>query len=602
MKKIELLAPAKNYEFGINAIKCGADAVYIGAASFGARAAVGNSISDIEKLVNYAHFYGAKVYVTINTILSDSEILEAQTLIQNLYNIGVDAVIIQDMGLLELDLPIIPLFASTQCHNNSIEKVKFLEKVGFQRVILARELSLNQISQIRKNTSVELESFIHGALCVCYSGQCYLSYAIGGRSGNRGECAQPCRKKYSLIDEKGKIISKESHLLSLKDMNRYEYIEELINAGITSLKIEGRLKDINYVKNIVSFYRQKLDLMIEGGDIFPVSSGKTIINFSPNPHKTFNREYTDYFLNERSKNIASFKTPRFMGESLGVVKEVFKDSFILENSKMILNNADGISYFNNDGNIYGTQINKVVGNKIFPNNMKNIKKGVIIYRNSDQKFLKKIESASIFRKIGVSFLIKFDKEGVFVQAKDEDLNFINEFISKEFEKAHNKEKALESITKQFSKLGETDFYLQDIEIIGENITFIPVSEINTIRRSIVDKLTEERKKNYKRKIFVIEKNSYPFPEKNLGFEGNVINKYAEMFYKRHCVEKIQPAAECASDMTDKKVMTTKFCLKYQFNLCSKSEKTSLKLFLIDEKNKKYRLNFDCSKCVMEVYY
>jgi putative protease len=297
MKQIELLAPAKDLESGITAIKCGADAVYIGAGKFGARVSAGNNFEDIEKLIQFAHFYRAKVYITVNTILNDDEIIQAQKLIKKLYEIGADALIIQDMGLLELELPPMPVFASTQCHNNTPEKIDFLEKTGFNRAILARELSLEQIKEIRSRTNIGLESFIHGALCVCYSGQCYMSYAIGGRSGNRGECAQPCRKKYSLIDSNNKIISDKQHLLSLKDLNLSCYIKELIEAGITSFKIEGRLKDINYIKNTVAFYRKKIDEVLENTRYKKSSSGETFIDFIPDPYKTFNRGYSEYFLN-----------------------------------------------------------------------------------------------------------------------------------------------------------------------------------------------------------------------------------------------------------------------------------------------------------------
>jgi len=305
MKKLELLSPAKDLDCSIAAINCGADAVYIGAPKYGARIAVGNSIEDITALVNYAHKFRAKVYVTVNTILYEEELEEVQKLIHQLYEISVDAIIIQDMGILEMDLPPIPLFASTQAHNYSVDKIKFLEQTGIQRIILARELSLKQIKEIRNNTQVDLEFFIHGALCVCFSGQCYFSYVTTGRSANRGECSQPCRMLYSLEDAEGNTILRDKYLLSLKDLNLSAHLRELIDAGITSFKIEGRLKDISYVRNVTAFYRQKLDEIIASDNSLSKSScGKVYSGFTPDINKTFNRGYTDYFISGRKKEIA----------------------------------------------------------------------------------------------------------------------------------------------------------------------------------------------------------------------------------------------------------------------------------------------------------
>ncbi|MEQ8225541.1 MAG: peptidase U32 family protein, partial [Candidatus Eremiobacterota bacterium] len=353
MKKIELLSPAKDLECGMAAIKCGADAIYIGAERFGARVSAGNSPEDIKELVSFAHRYFARVYVTLNTILTDKETGQAKELMEKLYETGVDAFIIQDMGFLEMDLPPVPLFASTQCHNNSAEKIRFLEQVGFKRAILARELSLKEIKYIREKTEIELEFFVHGALCVCYSGQCYLSYAIGGRSGNRGDCAQPCRKIYSLVDESGNFIIKDKYLLSLKDLNLSGYIRELVDAGINSFKIEGRLKDINYVKNIVSFYRQKIDL----AGYKKTSSGNISINFTPDPEKTFNRGYTDYFFNGRRKDITSFNTPKSTGKSCGKILKCDKNSFYLTYHS--LKAGDGICFFDDTSILRGTSVKKV---------------------------------------------------------------------------------------------------------------------------------------------------------------------------------------------------------------------------------------------------
>jgi len=554
MKKIELLAPAKDFETGKVAIQCGADAVYIGANKFGARASAGNNLDDIKNLVKFAHKYWAKVYITVNTILKDSEIIEAQQLIHKLYELGADAIIIQDMGLLELDLPPIPLFASTQVHNNTWQKVDFLEKVGFQRVILARELNLEEIKEIRANTNIELESFAHGALCVSYSGQCYLSYANGGRSGNRGECAQPCRKAYTLTDSQGQILAKDKYLLSLKDLNLSNHLDDLIKAGVTSFKIEGRLKDINYIKNIVSYYRHKID--------------KTLSSFEFNPHKTFNRGYTNYFLTGRNKKITAFNSPKHIGEPMGLIETVK------------LNNGDGVTYFDKDNKLQGT------------NEPKLIKKGTYIYRNFDYDYLKQLKALKIKRKIEVK--INFSLDGL--RLTDEDGNTIKHEINEKLKPAQNSEMARQNILKQLSKLGETDFYSEEISISLDETPFIPVSSLNKIRRQAVEKLEQERLRNFPKKSFKIVPNDYPYPAKKLDFSANVLNNHAKQFYNRHGICEIEPAAESGINMAGKKLMTTKHCLKYQFNLCKKSEEP---LYLIGEHNK-YRLEFDCNKREMFV--
>jgi len=556
MKKIELLAPAKDLLTGITAIQCGADAVYIGAGKFGARASAANSLEDIQKLINFAHKYWAKVYITINTVLTDKEISEAQKLIQRLYEIGADAIIVQDMGFLELDLPPVPLFASTQAHNNTWQKVDFLEKVGFQRVILPRELNLTQIKEIKSKTNIDLEFFVHGSLCVSYSGQCYMSYANGGRSGNRGECAQPCRKAYTLTNSKGKIIAKDKYLLSLNDMNLSDYLDDLIEAGITSLKIEGRLKDVNYIKNIVSYYRQKLD--------------KKTAEFPFSPQKTFNRGFTSYFLTGRNKNIVSSDSPKHIGEPMGNI----------ENAK--LNNGDGITYFDKDNTLLGT------------NDFKAITAGTKIYRNYDHEYMKALKSLKIARKIGVKIAFNADC----LKFTDEDGNTIEYKINFDFEPAQNTEMALQNIQKQLSKLGETDFCAEEVLLDFDVVPFIPVNTLNEIRRQAVKMLEDERLHNFPRSFHKIIQNDFPYPEKELDYSANVLNSYARKFYDRHGVTSIDPAAESGIDMIDNKLMTCKHCLKFQFNMCKKSSEP---LFLADEHNK-YRLEFDCKKCEMSVYF
>jgi len=597
MKKIELLSPAKDLECGMAAIKCGADAIYIGADKFGARASAKNSIEDIKKLVSFAHRYFAGVYVTLNTILTDKEILQAKELLEKLYETGVDAFIIQDMGFLEMDLPPVPLFASTQCHNNSVEKIKFLEQVGFKRVILARELSLEEIRTIREKTEIELEFFVHGALCVCYSGQCYLSYALGGRSGNRGDCAQPCRKIYSLMDGAGNVIEKDKYLLSLKDLNLSNYIRELVDSGINSFKIEGRLKDINYVKNIVSFYRQKIDK----AGYEKTSRGSITVDFTPDPQKTFNRGYTDYFLEGRKKDITSFYTPKSLGKECGKILKSDNNSFYL--SCYDLRAGDGICFFDDHQILRGTSVKRVEKNRIFPEDMSFIRKDTLIYRNLDIDFLKKLKNAAIERKILVKLSISEENENLVLTAIDEDN--IKASVSMEIKReiARNRDGALFTLKKQLSSLGETEFAAEHIEINLKDVYFITVKELNNLRRNLVEVLRKKREEAFSGKLYHIEKNNYPFPDKTITFRGNVMNSFAERFYERHGAKVIERAAETGIDMKGHAVMKTKHCLKYSTGLCSgRGCKKTEHLYLVDEKGKNYLLRFNCNDCTMTVIF
>ncbi|MBE9468597.1 MAG: U32 family peptidase [Bacteroidetes bacterium] len=603
MTTIELLSPAKNLECGIAAINHGADAVYIGASKFGARKAASNNIQDIEALIKYAHKYYAKVYITINTILFDDELEGVKKIINQLYQAGADALIIQDMGLLELDLPPIPLHASTQTHNYDLNKILFLQNVGFQRLILARELSLKQINNINQNTNIELEYFVHGALCVSFSGQCYFSQAVYNRSANRGECAQPCRLPYSLVDAKGNVLAKDKHLLSMKDLNLSAHLNELIKAGISTFKIEGRLKDVGYVKNITSYYRQKIDSLIETDkSIIKASSGKTKIYFNPVPEKTFSRGFTNYFLHERQKDIVSLNTPKAIGEFIGKVSSVNKDYFVI-NSKSKLNNGDGICFFNKEGKLVGININNVVGDKIYTAEKINIKEETSIYRNLDKNFTKKLNSNNTSqRKIDVEFVFEETDNGFCIKAKDEDDNFVQYSYDCKKILSNNKNNFNENIKKQISKTGNSIFNASKIEINVKENYFIQISALNNMRREVLTLLEKEREKNYKLQRVSLVKNNFPYPEKKLDFNANILNKKAEEFYKRHKAEKTEPAFELQKKLDGKTIMTTRHCLKYQFGLCPKIKKHSKivePLYLVD-KNNKYRLEFDCKNCVMKI--
>lgn len=604
-KRVELLAPARDKECAIAAIESGADAIYIGAPNFGARQNASNSLDDLKEIVDYAHRFYVKVHVTINTILSDDELKSAQKLIEKLYEIGVDAIIVQDMGILKLavdgKLPPIPLHASTQCDNRTIEKVSFFKKLGLPRVILARELSLEQIKEICLNTKpsprrsapflsqserknnfnkIVVETFIHGALCVSYSGQCYMSAAIGGRSANRGECAQPCRKKYTVVDENGIIIAKDKYLLCLKDFNASSHLKELIDAGVKSFKIEGRLKGPDYVKNITSFYRREID-KISG----KTSSGEVFLDFEPDLNKSFNRGFTDYFLEGRKKSF-NLDTQKALGENLGKVKNVGKNWFLIDAD---LNNGDGLCFFDN-GELKGCLVNKVDGNKIYPSVIDGIKPGITIYRNKNTAFEKQLANSKTKRRIKAEIEISSDC----IIAVDEDNNRVQVPLSMD-EESRTPEKMRENYIKQFKKTGESDFYVENIKITSRNLPFIPVSGLNELRRTLLENLMEERIKNYPREI-QNPLNYTKFPLDEMDYHANVHNSLAKEFYENCGCNITEMSFESTGQTKGKTLMHTKHCIKYALNMC----KSSKKLFLIDEKGKKYKLQFDCKNCEMKI--
>lgn len=601
MSNIELLAPAKDLECGVAAINCGADAVYIGAPKFGAREYAGNSFEDIEALAAHAHKYWAKVYVTVNTLLHDDEIEQAQRLISRLYEIGIDGVIIQDTALLEIDLPPIPIIASTQMHNDTPEKVKFLEQVGIKRVILARELDIDQIKAIKAQTNVELEFFVHGALCVCYSGQCYLSYALGGRSGNRGQCAQPCRKPYRLVDKAGHTLVPETHLLSLKDLNLSDHLAELLQAGVTSFKIEGRLKDKAYVSNVVAYYRAKLDEAMAGMGLVRSSSGKSIVDFTPNPNKTFNRGYTTYFLHGKRAPVGSPETPKMMGERVGRVISASKLGVTLD-TNVSLHRGDGICFTDRNGELRGTVINEVRGRTISPEKLDGIERDTIIFRNHDHEFLTQLNKSNPQRLIGVTLTLKDAPDGLLLTALDEDGNTAEYSEPCERVIAEKPDKALVNFEKQLSKSGGTDFECTGVKIELAEMLFVPMSTLNALRRGVLEKLAEARLANRPIEKREVIKNNVPYPETKLSYMGNVLNSQADAFYRRHGVTQIEPAAETGLNLRNRKVMSTRYCIKHQFGKCNKgATKSGEPLMLVDAEGHKLELRFNCKKCEMEVW-
>lgn len=599
MKKLELLSPAKNLDYGITAINFGADAVYIGAPKFGARSTVGNSIQDIEKLCNYAHKFNAKVFVALNTILYENELSEAEKLIHQIYNSGADALIIQDMGILEMNLPPIPLHSSTQAHNFNAEKVSFLEKVGFKRAILARELSLDQIKDIKSKTNIELEAFVHGALCVSYSGQCYMSAYIGGRSGNRGKCAQPCRLKYDLYDSNNKLIGKNKHWLSIKDMNRSNYIADMAEARIVSFKIEGRLKDWNYLKNVTAYYRKTLDNFLEEKKQFKkASSGTFYFDFEPDLERTFNRRYTDYYLTGRKK--ISSGSPKSVGKYIGKIKEIGKDHFII-NTDVKIYNGDGLCKFKPNGEIVGCGVNNVKEDKIYINQAVKAEVGNEVYRNNDFAFNKRLSVIDNCRFIEIDAEFNETENGFELIFKNEYIS-VAEKIILEKELAKNETKSIENIKNQLKKTGGTIFKINNVKINVSKSYFIPISTLNQLRRDALEKIEEALVKNYKREEHVFEKNDEKYFIDKADYKTNISNPLAVQFYLRHGIEKFENAFEISDNKENKTVMTTKYCLKYELNQCPKyqnyTKKASPKYLKFYDK--KFTLEFDCTKCEMKI--
>jgi len=600
--KLELLSPAKDLECGIAAINCGADAVYIGAPSFGARSAAGNSIDDIAKLVKYSHKFWVRVYVTVNTIIYNEELEQARSLITKLYDIGVDAIIFQDMAILEMEIPPIQLFASTQTHNYELDRIKLLDEIGIKRIILARELSLDQIKEIRKSVNAGLEFFIHGALCVCLSGQCYMSHAITGRSANRGECAQPCRMEYTLIDRTEKVIVKDKHLLSLRDLDLSAYLNDLIEVGITSFKIEGRLKDIGYVKNITAYYRHKLDAIIEHNSSFErSSSGYSTIPFEPDPERTFNRGYTSYFVDGKDNNLASTDTPKSKGKYLGTVSHIDRKGFTVDTHETIIT-GDGICFFDEDGELVGMSVNRVDGDTMLTSETKGIKIGADVYRNYDRAFEVELKK-ECERKIRVNISVDETKTGLRVTAVDESGVTIVKNFNTEKTIAESGTKATETIKKQFLKSGETIFDVVDVKINFKQPLFFPVKIINDLRRTVLEMLEKERTAKYKREKFEVRSSKFNKVEKKLDYKMNVINKFSEKFYKELGAEEIEEGFELQKDFSGKTLMTCKYCIKDELGYCPRNtdEKLDEPLYLSNG-GKKYKLVFNCKDCQMEVVH
>ncbi|CDA22413.1 putative uncharacterized protein [Bacteroides sp. CAG:144] len=603
-RPIELLAPAKTADIGIEAVLHGADAVYIGGPCFGARAAAANSVNDIARLVDFAHRYEARVYVTLNTLLYDDELKLAERLIAELYRVGVDALIVQDMGVLRLDIPPIALHASTQTDNRTVEKVRFLYDAGFSRVVLARELSGEQIRTIAEMVPVELEVFVHGALCVSYSGQCYLSRALSGRSANRGECAQYCRLPYTLLDADRRPLIRDKHLLSLKDMNRTDRLEALLDAGATSLKIEGRLKELSYVKNVTAWYRRRLDEIFERRPEYrAASSGRVELSFEPMPQKSFNRGFTRYFFDGRpDKDMGSPDTPKSLGEPVGRVAQV-RGSVLKIQGSGVLHNGDGLCFLNKKGVFEGFRVNRVEDAVVYPFEKLNISSGTLLYRNYDRLFEQALQKKSAQRRIPVDLRLYEIQDGFALKITDNSGR--SAVVARDWGKEEARTPQIENQKAQLSRLGDTCFEARSVDVLCSKEYFLPASLLADLRRETVDRMMLVRRLSY-RPSRRREEGSALYPVSELDYLGNVSNASARAFYQAHGVKKIAPAYEC-EPVEGVALMFTRFCLKRQWGRCPRENvrpqggSVWKEPLFLQYRDTLLRLEFDCRLCQMRLY-
>ncbi len=606
--KIELLAPARSVEIGFEAIRHGADAVYIGGPSFGARQAAGNSVDDIERLCEFAHLFGARVYVTLNTILWDSELAQAEGLVWQLYKIGVDALIVQDTSLLRMHLPPIALHASTQMDNCTPEKAQWLEAAGFRQIVIARETSLEQTRRIAESVNVPIEAFVHGALCVSYSGRCYASQHCFGRSANRGCCAQFCRLAFDLIDDKGRTLIDDKHLLSLKDMNRTASLEEMMDAGVRSFKIEGRLKDAEYVKNVTAWYRQEIDkVLVRRTDDYERSSfGKSEIAFAPNVVRSFNRGFTEYFLHGRSKQpIYSPYTPKAVGEEIGTVASTSARSFRLRTKSRIaapLTAGDGLCFIDQTGKLQGFRVNKVEGETVYPQQMPALQRGDALFRNQDFAFSKLLAKPTAERRLQASLTLRETADGYALDMNDESGCHATKAFACQHDEARSPQR--ENIERQLAKLGDTPFTATQINIQTQGERFIPSSTLAAWRREICELLLSTHRMSYERDRAGAIKHDLLQGAfgKHLPFTANVGNREAEAFYKEYGAETVEPAFELKEPKGEKVLMTCRHCLRHELGICLKQkggrQTGDLSLRLPDGRT--FALRFDCKRCEMQV--
>ena len=632
--QLELLAPARDAAIGIEAINHGADAVYIGGPSFGARSSADNSVSDIARVVRHAHRFKSRVFVPMNTILRDDELEGARKLAWQLYDAGVDALIIQDMGLLEMDLPPIQLHASTQTDIRTPEKARFLQDVGLSQIVLARELTVQQIAAIRAATDPSrcaLEFFVHGALCVAYSGQCYISHAHSGRSANRGECSQACRLPYQVIDAKGGFVAHDKHVLSMKDNNQSDNLAALVDAGVRSFKIEGRYKDMGYVKNITAHYRKLLDALIDerqhsAQPFSPASSGHTTFTFNPDPNQNFNREFTDYFVQGRKDDIGAFDTPKNPGQAIAYVTQLGPNWVELETvvGDTVLHNGDGLCYYDLQKELVGLAINRAepVGKqkdgapriwRVFPKDplaaLKDLRKGLEVNRNRDVDWVRVLERKSSDRRIGVWARLSESAAGMTLTLTDEDGHTASAHTTLPRELAKDTAQWMANLSDTIGKMGATIFTAIDVQLAFSQPWFVPSSVLNPLRREVIEALEAVRSKAHCRlpRASAMEPPA-PYPDDALTYLGNVFNQKAHAFYAKHGVKVIDAAYESNEELGEVSLMITKHCVRFSLSLCPKQAKgvtgvqgtVKAEPLQLIHNNERLTLRFDCKPCEMHV--
>ncbi len=601
-RKIELLAPARNADIAIEAIKHGADAVYMGASSHGARAAAGNSIAEVERVVQFAHRFRAKVYITVNTIIYDEELAEVERLIHELYRVGVDALIVQDMALLRMNLPPIALHASTQCDIHSVDKAKFLQQAGFSQIVVARELSLDEMAEIHRQVNVPIEAFVHGALCVSYSGDCQAGFATMRRSANRGECPQICRHKFNLEDSNGNVLIEGKHLLSLRDLNRSAHLEAMLNAGVSSFKIEGRLKDVAYVKNVVGAYRAMLDDIINAylGSYERSSIGYSKLSFTPDLSKSFNRGYTDYFTITANpqKGLAAINTPKWVGEPIGMVVSVSQNR-IKAKLTTTLANGDGLGYFNAKREFEGFRLNRVEGDMLYPAQPINVPVGATLYRNSDKIRSSELENNTSERCINVDFKLRTTSWGIALDIVDEVGNTATATVKTQLSQARTPQ--IETRREVLKKTGDTIYSINTVvDTIGD--LFVPKSMLAALRRKAIEALECSVLSSYHYDYRAKEQPNITLPQGSiLTYHDNVANNKSELFYQSHGAEQIQSAIEIQQNIPKQtRVMTTRYCLRREMGRCLRTSQGALwprDLYLTSGPIR-LALEFDCVKCRM----
>lgn len=599
-RMIELLAPARDFQSARTAIDYGADAVYIGGPRFGARHAAANGLEDIVRTVEYAHRFGARVHCTLNTLLFEDELHDAETLARKIVEAGVDALIVQDMAFLRMDLPEVELHASTQMCNMDPQWARFLEECGFSRIILERALSREQIREIRKACSVELECFVHGAICVSHSGRCMLSRTMSCRSGNRGECSQPCRLPYDLIDERGRVVMAGKHLLSVRDLNLSSHIGEMIDDGITSFKIEGRLKDISYVKNVVAYYRRKIDEAIASrSDCRRASSGESIFDFTPDTSKSFTRGESGYFFEGKRAGVASFDTPKSVGERIGRIVRVGRDRFTLDRDTTLVA-GDGICLMGGKG-VSGTNVNGVEGRTVIPNRMDGVVRGAEVFRNLDNRFRLMLDRSRTRRVIPARCEISFGDGTLSMRYIDCDGLTGEASLNETFDDAADPERMVSTLREQAIRSGDSIFRIDGVEISG-NVRFVPVSKLSVLRREALGRLDEARRGICHKPHRRPENPEARLPETQLDSSWNVTNSLAEAFYRQHGARTIATGADLHPDLHGERVMRSSYCIRREIGQCLLERPTLRGELYLRHGQYRYRLEFDCGRCEMNLIY